>query len=125
MSSYDIRINLQQLEGAGVARVKGKSGEQVPCLVIPIKKSHLFLGEKGVYLSLSAWENKDGQVGQFGDTHGIKQMLDKETREKMTEEERRAMPFLGNMRPKQMQQQAQPVSAVAIVQQEDMNDLPF
>ncbi len=124
--NYEIRINLQLLEGACVARVKGNSGEQVPCLIVPIKKSHLFLGEKGVYLNVNAWENKDGQAGQYGDTHALKQMLDKEVRDKMSEEERRAMPFLGNMRPRQAQQPAaQPVSMVAAISQEDKDDLPF
>ena len=124
--NYEIRLNLLALKGAGVARVKGKSGLEVPCLVVPIKMANLFLGEKGCYLNLYAWENRDGVTGQYGDTHGIKQSIAKETREKMTEEERKALPFLGNMKPRAAQPSAVDIVTNSLeVAQADTQELPF
>lgn len=123
--NYEIRLNLLALKGAGVARVKGKSGMEVPCLVVPIQMANLYLGEKGCYLNLNAWENRDGVTGQYGDTHGIKQSIPKERLEKMTEEERKALPFLGNMRPRVVQQSQMPVETTVSVSADDTNDLPF
>lgn len=126
MSNYEIKLDLLKLKGAGVARVKGKSGLEVPCLVVPIKMANLFLGEKGCYLSLNAWANRDGVPGQYGDTHGIKQSIAKETLEKMTEEERKALPFLGNMKPRAAQPSAvDNVTNSVEVAQADTQELPF
>ena len=36
---------------------------------------------------------------QSGDTHGLKQSLSKEAREKMSDEELKSIPFIGNMKP--------------------------
>lgn len=124
MSNYQIRIDLLKLKNAGLARVKGGSGVPKQCLVIPIEDARLFLGSKGCYLDLNAWEGRE--PGQYGDTHGLKQSLAKATLDQMTEEERKAMPFLGNMKPREAQQ-AQPmnVTATATLADGDPNELPF
>lgn len=125
--NYEIRLNLQALKNAFVTRINGKTTAKT-CLVIPIQDANLFLGEKGCYLNINAWENKDGAVGQFGDTHGLKQSFAKEARDQMSEEERRALPFLGNMRPRQVQPSAAAMAAVTsttTLAQGSEDDLPF
>lgn len=123
MSNYNIRVDLLKLKNAGCAFVTGKSGVKKQCLIIPIEDSRLFLGSKGCYLDLNAWENRDGQPSQYGDTHSLKQALPKLTLDNMSEEERKEMPYLGNMRPKEPQQ-AQPMAVTASVNAFD-GDLPF
>lgn len=77
--------------------------------VTKILKDRLFQGKKGIYLDLVIWPNKGG-VGQFGDTHLIKQGLSKEAREAGEEE-----PIIGSLTmpdedapPRQQQRQQAP-----------------
>lgn len=96
MGNISIKLNLAGLKHA-VRIEKGQSGEQ-ECIIIPIAKNNLFKGEKGLYLDLTAIEIKDRskQAADQKDTHLVKQNLRKELYEKMTEEQRKAMPILGN-----------------------------
>ena len=56
----------------------------------------------------------------------IKQGIDKDTRSKMSDEEKRAIPILGNMKPMELQNASQAVEApVAPVVHEEEDDLPF
>jgi hypothetical protein len=88
------KINLLNLHA--VKRFeKGVSG-LVECLIIPIEKNKLFVGEKGVYLDLVAFEIKNPKPDSK-DTHLIKQSLSKDERSKMSEEQINAMPILGNL----------------------------
>jgi len=69
------------------------------CLIIPIDDNPgMFLGKKGCYLYAVAYET---QNNQYGDTHMVKPDLPRDVRERMTEDERRNQPILGNMRPMQ------------------------
>ena len=87
------KLNLAQLKHV-VQKKKSKSGE-IECLVIPIDSNHLFKGKDGnVYLDIVAFEIKEPK---FDDTHVIKQSLPKEVREKMSEEEKHAMPIFGGL----------------------------
>lgn len=93
MANYSIRIDLQKLAGAFVTNLKGSTAVK-RCLVIPVDDAGLYVGEKGVYLNVKAHEM---QEERFGDSHCIKQSIDKARYETMTEEERRALPILGGM----------------------------
>jgi len=91
-----IKLNLAGLVHA--TRIeKGQSGEQ-ECIIIPIGKNNLFKGEKGLYIDLTAIEIKDRSkfAADQKDTHLVKQSLPKEVFEKLTDDEKRAMPILGN-----------------------------
>ena len=100
MSNYNIRLDLLRLQGAFTRNLRGKTTTK-RCLIIPIDDNPgMFLGEKGCYLNAVAYET---QNGQYGDTHMVKPDLPKEVRERMTEDERRNQPILGNMRPMQPQ----------------------
>lgn len=87
------KINLLNLIAAK-KMIKGAAGE-VECLVIPIEKNKLFVGEKGVYLDIVAFDIK--KQGESKDTHVVKQSLSKDEREKMTDEQLKAMPIIGNL----------------------------
>lgn len=125
MSNYSIRLDLLRLQGAFTRNLKGKTATK-RCLIIPIDDNPgMFLGEKGCYLNAVAYET---QNNQYGDTHMVKPDLPKEVRERMTEDERRNQPILGNMRP--MQPQGGTVNGTMqasdfVSDQGDGNDLPF
>ncbi len=85
-------INLAGLKNASVI-MSGKN-KDVECLLIPIELANLNKSEKGgIYLNLIHFEMKEPK--DYGD-HIVKQSLPKEVREKMSEEEQKAMPILGN-----------------------------
>ncbi len=88
----NIKLNLLNLISA-VRYEDGASGP-VECLIIPIDRNYLFRGQSGVYLDMTAWEMKEPRGN---DSHLIKQSLPKEVYERMTDEERRSMPILGNV----------------------------
>lgn len=95
MSNFSIRIDLLKLKGAFLRELKGKSGTK-RCLVIPVDDCDgIFLGEKGCYLNLTAFEMREPR---FEDTHCVRAELSREKREQMTEEERKSLPILGGLR---------------------------
>lgn len=89
-----LKINMLELK-CSVKKMKAKSGE-IDCLVIPIELNNLFVGEKGVYLDIVGFELKNPKEGSR-DTHLLKQSFSKEIREKMTDDELKAVPILGNL----------------------------
>lgn len=119
--NYGQKVNLLALGGAFIANIQGKTAKK-RCLCIPIEEAHLFEGEKGVYLNMNMWVSKNSQ---YGDSHYLTQNLPKEVRDAMTEEQKKAIPILGNVKvmelpPKQMQEAVEiPASAT------DDDDLPF
>jgi hypothetical protein len=68
--------------------------------VTKIDKASLYKGEKGTYMTLDVIDVKNSQ---YGDTHMIKQQLSKERYQAMTEEQRKQIPILGNMKPSKFQ----------------------
>ena len=125
MSNFNIRLDLLRLQGAFTRNLKGNTATK-RCLIIPIDDNPgMYLGEKGCYLNAVAYET---QNNQYGDTHMVKPDLPKEVRERMTDDERRNQPILGNMRP--MQPQGGTVSGTMqasdfVNEQGDDNGLPF
>ena len=121
MSRISGKINLAGLKGQ-VRSMQGTSG-MVECLVIPIAANNLFKGEKGVYLDLIAFEIEK-KVNDSKDTHLVKQSLSKEVREKMTDEQLKAMPIIGNLQVWGGVTEAEPQTNVNTVAGED-DPLPF
>lgn len=117
MSNSSIKVNLLQLQGAFVTNLKGKTATK-RCLVIPVDDANLYVGQKGCYLNMTAIEM---QNSQYGDTHCIKQNLEKSVYDAMTDEQRRAMPIIGSMRPFEKSQAALDTSYMV----ESNEDLPF
>ena len=119
--NFNIRINLLAIKGAFTKEMKSSQG-QVKCLVIPILpgKSRLFDGKQGLYLDLAAWESKSEYS-----SHLVKESVSKEEREKMSEEERKQQPTVGNMSEMKQEKASDSASAPTVEGLEDDNDLPF
>lgn len=101
MDNYDIKLNALKFKGAGVMSIKGKA-QTKRCLVIPIEDNNLFVSAnidgkvKAVYIDLNAYALREPKYEQ---THLVKQALSKEVRECMTEEQVKALPILGGLKP--------------------------
>jgi len=94
MGNISTKVNLAGLKNAAI--IKSGKNKDVDCILIPIEQNHLFKSEKGaVYLDLQGFEYKS-QKADSKDTHLVKQSLPKEVFEKMTDDEKKAMPILGN-----------------------------
>lgn len=115
------KINLGQLKNV-VKEMKGKNGN-VKAIILPIAENHLFEGKDGnIYLDIVAFEL---QNPQHNDTHLIKQSLPKDVREKMSEEEKKSMPILGNLNTNIGGGSSAPVPSATVVSIDDDEDLPF
>jgi hypothetical protein len=120
MSRINGKLNLMNLK-ASIMNIKGKLGP-VECIVLPIELNKLFKGEKGIYLDLIAFEIEKPKEGNK-DTHLVKQSFSKEEREKMTEEQLKALPILGNLRVWDGTAEGEPASSMAPATEDD--GLPF
>lgn len=94
MSNISVKVNLRQLKHT-VKEMKKKDGSKLECLIIPIEPNHLYKGEKGVYLDLQAFELKEKKEGSK-DTHLVKQSLPKEVYNGLSDEQKNAIPIIGN-----------------------------
>lgn len=125
--NYTGKLNLLKLKNSCIVEVKGKTATKRG-VFIPITDNNLYvsadenLKAKGVYMDFNAWENKE--IGKYGDTHAIRQALPKEVRDKMTEEELRAVPYVGNMKPFERANSVDVVAASEVMA-EDIEELPF
>jgi hypothetical protein len=117
MANLNIKLNLQNLICA-CRLEKGVSGP-VECLIIPLEKNHLFKGEKGVYLDLTAFELKEPKEKK---THLIKQQLPKEVFKAMTDEQKKNTPILGDVSVWE-HTEAEPISSGEVLETD--SDLPF
>jgi hypothetical protein len=124
MSNFGIRIDLLKLQGAFLRNLQGKVTKR--CLIIPVDDcDSIFLGEKGCYLNMTAIEMENPQ---FNDSHCIKGDLPKEKRETLTDEQKRALPIIGGMKP--LNPKPQPTMQVTGTLGQDAfapneDDLPF
>jgi hypothetical protein len=114
------KLNLLNLQV--VKRFEKSASGMVECLIIPIEKNKLYIGEKGVYLDLVAFEIKEPKADSK-DTHIVKQSLAKDIRESMTDEQLRAMPILGNLSVWSGGGEKEPVSSTTTLEPD--SDLPF
>lgn len=116
------------MKNSCVVTVKG-ARETKRGVFIPIDDNNIFISAdenlkaKGAYIDFTAWENKS--PGKYGDTHSIRQSLAKEVRDRMTEEQLNAVPYIGNMKPFEVKNMSETVNAPATYVDEDTDDLPF
>lgn len=89
MGNISTKINLTQLHH----QMMVKGDEEY--IIMPVKKNHFFKGEKGLYLDLQGFELKNKKTDSK-DTHLVKQQLPKEVFDKMTDEQKKETPILGN-----------------------------
>lgn len=121
MNNFAVKINLTQLNCV-TREFNGKEGK-VKCIVIPIKENNLFQGEKGVYLDLSGIALKDPKYPKQ-QTHLIKQNLPKEIYTALSDDEKKALPIIGNGLVFAHREPEQKVSEV-IDASAETDDLPF
>lgn len=121
MGRISTKINLAALKNAAII-TSGKN-KDVDCILIPIEQNNLYRSDKGaVYLDLIGFETPvDKRKGK--DTHLVKQSLSKEIQDKMTEEEKKAMPILGNHIDWDDTQSAPAEQGAKVAN--DLDDLPF
>lgn len=126
--NYSLKIDVKKLNKAFVMPIQGKTAT-VECVCIPI--SEFYKGKNGdLYCSFEIIERK--QVGQFGDTHMVKQQLEKASYQALSEEQRKAIPILGSFQPSKFGNietvVAEEVKATPPTQtktQPSFNDVPF
>lgn len=128
MTNFNGKLNLLKLKKAGIMQIQGQTGV-LRCLVIPVEDNNIFVTTdennhpKAAYLDLTAWALKNPK---YEETHMIKQSLPKEVREKMTDEEKKAMPILGGLKPANFEAQNGASTCDApFAQAQDLSDLPF
>lgn len=108
--NYNLRIALTKIKGAKVMDIEGKTCTK-RCVVIPIDSEEGTVQDSyegkidglpttkylsDVVLNLTAFEFKEKKYGQ---SHGIKASFSRKKLERTSEEELKAMPFVGNMKP--------------------------
>lgn len=122
MSNLSIKINLTRIKGASLVNLKGKSSTK-QCVVLPVEDCGLYVGEKGAYIDLVALAYKEPKYEQ---THFVKQSIDKEIYNALTEEERGNLPIIGSVK-EMVQKQMQSSGTVEYADYEEIggNDLPF
>lgn len=122
MSRISGKINLLQLFAVR-KMINGQAG-LTECLVIPIEKNKLFIGDKGVYMDLIAFEiDPAKRTNESKDTHLVKQSFSKEIRDAMTEDELKKLPILGNLQVWSGQNESDPISSNEVTDEND--PLPF
>jgi hypothetical protein len=128
MENFAIKIDVQKMQGVFLRNMtSAKTGVTKRIVCIPVDDNpNIYVGEKGIYLNLTANQNRDGQPSQYGDTHYVKADVPKEVYEKMTDEQKQQLAILGNMRPiTPRQQQAQGTTNSDAPEGEPEEDLPF
>ena len=122
MSRISGKINLLQLFAVR-KMINGQAG-LTECLVIPIEKNKLFIGDKGIYMDLIAFEIDPTKItADRKDTHLVKQSFSKEVRDAMTEEDLKKLPILGGLQVWSGNGESEPVSSNVV--QDEIDPLPF
>ena len=93
---------------------------QIRIDVTKIDKESLYKGEKGTYLTLDVLEVKNNK---YGDTHIVKQVLNKDKYQSLTDDQKKQIPILGNMAPSKFQP-VQTVVAEEVSQPTTVTPLP-
>lgn len=126
-NNFSSSIDLLKLNGAFVKNIKGKTASKA-CIIIPIEDADLYqrvdedLNLKGVSLSLVHFERKE--VGQYGDTHLVKQSHSKAWNDSHTEEEKKNEPILGNSSPLVSKERVAQLQTMELPE-DDLDPLPF
>lgn len=89
---YGLNINLKALPNAFVCPIQGKTAVK-NCLCIPLDSEGVFVGDKTISISATAYENTN-----FGHSHTLRLSVDSAKYESMTDEQRKAIPYIGHMK---------------------------
>lgn len=123
MGRISVKINLAALKNAAII-TSGKN-KDVDCILIPIEQNHLFRGkENAVYLDVIGFETAP-EKRKGKDTHMAKQSLDKKVLDAMSEDEKKALPILGNFIDWDQSGEGGERVEIGAKPVEDLSDLPF
>ena len=136
MGTYSGKIKLLKMKNACIISVKGKDSTKRG-VFIPIEDNGIFVSTdtngvaKNAYMDIIAFANKNPD--KFGNTHILKPALSKEARSRMTEEQLKTVPILGNMKPFGQQpiesepqvQTVKPIEPIEPSNPVGFDDLPF
>lgn len=116
-------ITLTALQSV-VREMKAKDGSKIQALIIPLEANNLKEVGGKVYLNLVHFEMKESKDYA---THITKQSLPKEVYEKQTQDDKDAMPLLGNLKLDGATSSSSSTSAPASmdIDVEDGDNLPF
>ena len=127
-NAFNTNVDLLKLNGAFVRGIQGRETKKV-CLIIPIDDADLYqkvdenLKVQKVTLSLVHFERKE--VGQYGDTHLVKQSHSKAWNESHSEEEKRNEPIIGNSSPLKSENRVANVQNMTFPDDDFEDPLPF
>jgi len=97
MANVTQKINLAALKNVEFEMPR-KDGTKVRGMFIPYEANHIYVSDKeggGRYLDLISFDRK---AATDQATHITKQSLPKDVREKMSDEEKKAMPIVGDLK---------------------------
>lgn len=132
MENFQAKLNLLKFNKAFTMPIKGRNSVK-QCVCIPIEDNYLFvsadehLKAKAIYADLNVNPYENGK-SQYGDTHYLRLSVPKDIRDKMTEDEKKLIPYIGNMKPSQIQQSQSaelPINGAYAIPEEQLTDLPF
>lgn len=118
MKNLSIKIDLLKIKHTGITNLLNKKKEKIKCLVIKLDNEDLYVGEKGIYLNLTGYAVEESK---FNQTHILKINYDKDFFSKMTEEERKNTPIIGNI--KEFEKKEIETTLKDVINEEE--DLPF
>lgn len=119
--NYNVKIDLAKLNKVGATLIKGRSGNSVKCVVIPVEENDIFISEKGgIYLDITAVAMKEERYGQ---SHLLKRSIPSEKYKAMSDEEKKNQPIIGALSPIKPKQ-AEVTSTAEVADGYD-DDLPF
>jgi len=120
-NNLGIKIDALKFKGAFMRNLTGKTAIK-RCLIIPVDDNpNIYLGEKGCYMNFTAVEV---QNPQYGDTHLIKGDIPREVYERMSDEERKAQPVFGNVRPIKPREMVV-TGSISMDENQQQDDMPF
>ena len=115
MEILEVKLNLGALNKAIVI----KNSKKRKAILIPFDDNFVFEGEKGVYLTLNAFEMKDVK---FNSTHLLKLKIPGDKYKAMTDAEKKSMPIVGSI--DRIGSECQNVQQIEI-QSADYSEVPF
>lgn len=93
---YNIKLDLSKMKNVFIKEIQGSS-RTLQCVCIPIRDNNIFVSErKSIYLDMQATPL---QSERYGQSHLIKPKVGSENWKAMSEEERKAIPIIGNLAP--------------------------
>lgn len=109
MEKFTTKIDLMKIPGAVLIPLGTADGSAVECLCIPVNNGYLFNGEKGVYMNTVTTERRSPS---YGWTHSVKISATTEFYKTLTDEQRKAIPFIGDAKPMESGGSATPATHI-------------